>query len=499
MSGGRTITVDDATALDGPEIDVAARVAWVLRMARTTSSSGTQLRALADELGTSAARLSRMETGQLRDGRVVDGYESALGLVEGSLRAPIDILCRTFPQVSPRDADPGSRIETVRELSELTERLQGAVPVTGGEWLRWARATASPGNIGLPERQGLELLTRLVSELARSVSHGYPSRYEALSLVRCSAYGHLVLSVTQEEVARTHAQGLGDLMSAVGEAVTDDALDWCLALLVDEREYVARCGALAIENMGQISGTSFWEGVAPRLLDALGATGPGSSQEEWVTHLVRLVPREVWRSNGRVPARPLPPAAPVPTTSRDESNALWRECVVAARAVGDETGVGEQPMLARLLHDIAFGHWETRAVTSYMLLSGLPVLAGPAGQRVAALVEATEDPRIRARGARRLLGVLHGHDIPLVQRWFTDPDPGLRGAALGVAGSAGRDIPADVLHAGLRDPGTRRLAIYAAGMSGHPGLAGISVAPDLPADVRAAARWWLEQGGRVAE
>ena len=29
-------------------------------------------------------------------------------------------------------------------------------------------------------------------------------------------------------------------MSAVGEAVTDDALDWCLALLVDEREYVAR-------------------------------------------------------------------------------------------------------------------------------------------------------------------------------------------------------------------------------------------------------------------
>ena len=134
-----------------------------------------------------------------------------------------------------------------------------------------------------------------------------------------------------------------------------------------------------------------------------------------------------------------------------------------------------------------------------MLLSGLPVLAGPAGQRVAALVEATEDPRIRARGARRLLGVLHGHDIPLVQRWFTDPDPGLRGAALGVAGSAGRDIPADVLHAGLRDPATRRLAIYAAGMSGHPGLAGIAVAPDLPADVRAAARWWLEQGGRVAE
>ena len=156
-------------------------------------------------------------------------------------------------------------------------------------------------------------------------------------------------------------------------------------------------------------------------------------------------------------------------------------------------------MLARLLHDIAFGHWETRAVTSYMLLERPARPRGsrrPAGGRPGRGDRGSPDP---GRGARRLLGVLHGHDIPLVQGWFTDPDPGLRGAALGVAGSAGRDIPADVLHAGLRDPGTRRLAIYAAGMSGHPGLAGIAVAPDLPADVRAAARWWLEQGGRVAE
>lgn len=500
MSGDRTITVDDATALDGAEIDVSARVAWVLRMARTTAVAGpTQLRALADEIGTSAARLSRMETGQLRDGRVVDGYEAALGMVEGSLRAPIDILCRTFPQVSPRDADPGSRIETVRELSQLTERLQGAEPVTGGEWLRWARATASPGNIGLPERQCLEILVRLVSELARSVSHGYPSRYEALALMRCSAYGHLVLSAAEEEVQRTHAQGLGDLMSAVGEAVTEDALEWCLALLVDDREYVARCGALAIENMGQISGTEFWEGVAPRLLDALDATAPDSSQEEWIAHLVRLVPRQVWRRGGRVPSRPLPSPAPVPSMSRGESNTLWSQCLAVARAVGHETGVGDQPMLARLLYDICFGHWESRAVTAYMLLSGVPLLGRAAGQHVAALVETADDPRIRSRGARRLLGVLHGHAIPSVQRWFTDADPGLRGAALAVTGAAGRDVPDHVLHANLRDPETSRLAIYSAGMSGHPHLAEVASAADQPPDVRAAARWWLDHGGRVVE
>ena len=133
MSGGRTITVDDATALDGAEIDVSARVAWVLRMARTTAGGPTQLRALADD-GTSAARLSRMETGQLRDGRVVDGYEAALGLVAGSLRAPIDILCRSFPH-SAR-ATPNQGAASRASAPPGSPSGAGRRTVTGGEWLR---------------------------------------------------------------------------------------------------------------------------------------------------------------------------------------------------------------------------------------------------------------------------------------------------------------------------------------------------------------------------
>lgn len=491
------ITVDDATALDGADIDVAARVAWLIRMARTTAGDGVRLRPLAEQLGTSAARLSRLETGQLRDGRVVDGYEAVLGLPEGSLRAPVDVLCRTFPSASPPDADPGSRIEDVRELSRLTEVLQDAAPVTGGQWLRWARAMAAPGNIGMPEQHCRDLLVRLVSELARSVSHGYPSRYEALSLVRCSPYGHLVLEVAQQELRRPHAQGLGDLMSAVGEAVTQDALDWCLDLLLDERGYAAQCAALAIENMGQVSDADFWEPVAPRLLSALDATRVGSPQEEWVTHLVRLVPRQVWRDSGLVPSRPLPPAAPAPRMSRDASNAQWQGCLVVAGEVGREAGVGEQPMLARLVHDICFGHWETRAVTAYMLLSGVPVIARAAGPHLAGLVERAEDRRVRARGARRLLGVLHGHEIAPVRRWLTDPDPGLRGAALAVTGAGGGRVDADVLRAAVADPETSRLALYSAGMSAHPALEEIAGAPDP--DVRNAALWWLQHGGRVAQ
>jgi len=209
--------VDDATSLDGRTIDVAARIAWTLRMARLTAGvEDPRMRTVATAIGTSPARLSRAETGQLRDGSLVDGYERALGLPEGSLRAPIDILARTFPWDSPPDVAPGAPISDLAQLSELTERLGAGDSVTGGEWLRWARAISVPGNIGMPIPLARSLVRRLVHELGRSCGHGYPARYEALSQVRCSDYGFLVLESAREEVRHPHAQGLADLFRERG-------------------------------------------------------------------------------------------------------------------------------------------------------------------------------------------------------------------------------------------------------------------------------------------
>jgi hypothetical protein len=493
------ITVDDATPLDGAAVDVAARVAWVLRMARTTAGlPETGLRQLARRLGTSTARLSRMETGQLRDGRLVDAYEEALGLPEGSLRAPVDIACRTFPDASPRDSDPGRVVDGVAELSRLTELLEGPEPAPGGAWLRWARAMSAPGNIGLPERHALPLLERLVSELARSVAHGYHTRYEALALIRCSAYGHLVLDIARTELARPHAHGLGDLMSAVGESTTPDAVDWCLDLLRRGTDREASLGALAIENMGQVGGDRFWADVLPSVVAAFDAAEPGTVAEEWAAHLVRLVPPGVWKGRGLVPARPLPPAPVAVRVSKHQADRRWRECLDAARAIGTETGVGDQPLLARLVHDIAFGPWATRAATSFMLLGAVPALAGRAAAHVARIAEDASDPRVRERAAQRLPGLLNGTDLPLLDRWLSHDDPALRRTAIAVAGSAGRHLPEDVLRRGVLDPATRRRALGAAGLSRHPSLAELAGSPDLPLDVREAAGWWLAAGGRVA-
>lgn len=494
-------TVDDPTPLNGATIDVAARVAWVVRMARVTAEDAgdTRLRTMAQRLGSSAAQLSRVETGQRRDGRLVDGYERELGLPEGSLRAPIDILCRTFPSESPRDLDPGTPVEGVRALSRLTEQLLSDEPVTGGTWLRWARTLAQPGNIALPESMFERLVTRLVDELARSVGHAYPTRYEALALLRCSDYGGLVLEVARAQVARPYAQGLADLMSGVGEAVTADAVDWCVTLLLDEREHVAVCGALALENMAQVAGDDFWPRVATDLLEAFDRVERGSVHEEWIAHLIRLAPRSVWREGGTAPGRPLPPAPSIPAWTRDETNRLWADCEEKAGEVTAELGLSPQPMLARLLFDIAYGHWESRAVTAYMLLSGVPRLMREVGVRMAGCVDDEEDAQVRARMTRRLVGVLQGHPLPSSEQWLRSDDPDRRRTALVAAATAGQVLPRDVLERALVDPETSRQALYALGMSHHPAMPVLASDTALPHDVRGALGWWLERGGRIAQ
>ncbi|GAA1442547.1 hypothetical protein GCM10009641_57370 [Mycobacterium cookii] len=492
--------VDDRTSLDGGTIDVAARTAWTLRMARLTAQvDDNRMKTVAAAIGTSPARLSRAETGQLRDGSLVDGYERVLGLPEGSLRAPIDVLARTFPWTSAVDARPGSPISTVSVLSELTERLEGSEDVTGGEWLRWARAISVPGNVGLPTTLAQRIIDRLVQELSRSCGHGYPTRYEALAKVRCSDYGFLVLRSARHEVDHPHAQGLGDLLSAVGEAATPDALQWCLGLLRAERPYVAMCGALALENMAEISprGT-FWSAVVPALVDAYDVSEPGSQHEEWIAHLIRLAPASTWASASRRPARPLPPAPEVEGFERNEANRQWKQCVAIADEVAGEAGVGEQPMLARMLFDIGFGHWESRAVTAYLLLGSLPALAHPLWDRFGEMVDAEPDERLRHRMARRLHGALAGRLAAPATGWLESPDPVLRSAGMQIVGSSGGRLPLDVVRRALADPDTVRAATYSIGMGGHPVLPDIVADASLHADVRGSAAWWLERGPRVA-
>lgn len=514
MAGGAPPTViSDRTPLQGPVVDVAARIGWVLRTARLTAAGGPpSLHAMAARLGTSVARLHRLETGQVRNGSLVDGYERVLGRPEGSLRAPIDVLCRTFPQQSPGDQDPGGVVSTVRELSDLTARVAPTVrrpgdaaeapydaAVPGGHWLAWARALSHPGAIGMPEWTAHELVTRLLGELNRSVGIAYPMRYEALALLRNGPYGEVVLDVAREALLDPHVQVLNDMMSAVGERVTPDAVAWCLGLLTDDRDRVVVGAVLALENMGTIGGTDdFWAGIVGEVVDRFDETEPGTERWRWLSHLVRLVPPTVATSRVRRLGQRLAPPARVETWSQTRRNQHWTDCEARARAVTDTLGLPEQPMLARLVFDIVVSPYESHAVTSYMLLSGLPLLADPVSEQLVAVAETHPDAVIRERAGRRLAGMLH-HAMPrAAHSWLGGSDPDLRDRALLMAGCAGAAVPDEVLRRAVEDgPRSQRAALYAAGMTRHPLLDELRSHADE--DVAGAAAWWTRQGPRLVE
>ncbi|WP_170219441.1 hypothetical protein [Nocardioides litoris] len=510
MPGRTPLSLEDNTPLDKGAVDVRARCGWVVRMVRLTAPGAPTLKQLAEAAGTNSARLHRLETGALRDGALLDACEEALGAETGSVRAAVDVTCRTFPADSPPDTRPGSPATGVRAVSDLTEALLDAADagevIAAGAWLRWSRAMAAAGAVGLPERLARPLVDRLVDELGRSVGPGYPVRYESLALLRSGPYGHLVVDAARAVVAEPDVQRVADLVSAVSEAVTADAVALAVDLLADDRVRVAEAGALAVENLAAVGPdpAGLWAQLVPSLVDAYVAGCDDPVRWEWLSHLLRLAPVALLRPHqARLPRPPAPKAA-ISDWSASRANAYWSTCEDLARRVCAEASVTYQPMVVRLLFDVAMSHHETRGVTSYMLVGAVPALVGPVADAVAEIAETHDDEVVRARAARRLRGALWGVLPARAEGWVDGPDPVLDATGLALAGAAGTRLDPAAYDDALADPAHRTAALFGLGMAGHPHLA--LLAADRPAgagagavdpEVAGAARWWCRHGARV--
>jgi hypothetical protein len=505
--GAPLAVLDDGTALDGPRIDVGVRVGWVLRTARLTGDGpeGRRLDRLSDmsaalqERGVRAspATLHRLETGQMRDGRLVEGYERVLGRPYGALRAPIDAFCRTFPY-GPADRGAGAR-DAASSASEL-DGLHLAVSrdaVGGSDWLRWARALSQPNALGLPFATARPLVRRLASETGRAYGDGYLTRYEALSLIRRSGYGAIVLDVARAIVADPHVQVLFDLMSAVGESAGHAADRWLLRTLDDERDHVVAGAVIGLENLVATSGGGHvWRRTVAEVVAAYNRREPGSEAWTWLSHLVRLMPPVARAASERQLAHPLAPGPTVTGWSRSRLNEHWSLCEKLAAPVADRHGLPEQPLLARMMFEMALGEHETRAVTSGMLLCALPAVAGSVCAALAELACVHPDPVVRGRTARRLAGATTGTLPDPVRSWWHAPGE-RQGTGLRMAGTAGVPVDEAVLVAATERTETRLPALFAAGMTRHPVLRELAERRSRCPAVRGGAAWWLAEGGRV--
>ena len=163
---------------------------------------------------------------------------------------------------------------------------------------------------------------RLADELCRSVDGRRPrlTRYEALALLRCSAYGDLVDSVLREMILDPDTQVIYDLTSVLSDHPTPALLHWAGAMLRHESIVVARGASYALQSMLVAGGLRVedWEGLVPHFTSAWHDAGSDATRRTVLTDLCAALPPPVQsqiRNTCRVEAEP-PPGPQVWSRSR---------------------------------------------------------------------------------------------------------------------------------------------------------------------------------------
>lgn len=487
----------DGTPLDGPRIDVPARIGWLLRTNRTVA--GVSLRDIAARLqdtgrAVSLPMLSRLERNGGRNGAVVDGYEEALGLDCGALRAPVDALCRTF-HYAPADEDAGLATEPSLERFDRTVEPILAGGGTGGEWLMFAREHERAEPFGLPSALMRPHLERLASEVGRAVGTAYTTRMEALARLRTGAYADLVDGVVCGRALEPGAQVIVDLSAAVAALPTRTLLD-CAGEMLAMDSTLAVCGGVtAMATMASVGGLTRedWLSAVPKVAAAVRAADGDAVKQRCLAQLLMNLPKWFRVGVHELLGRPVETVQTPASWTASRRNAHWSFVERLAADVCARLDVPEQPLLTRLLFEVLYDFRVGRAMTSSYLLLGFP--AGDVLREV--VFEALRNPpdELTAEGLERLLLSVpmpwDGHDVaPLLH----SERPAVARYGLVVAAQAGTVLPAGLVRDRLGDPELSWHALYAAGMARHPVLDSLA-----KTEHNSGAAWWNECGGRVTD
>lgn len=492
-------TVDDRTPLTASRIDIAARIGWLLRTSR--SVAGLSLRQMSAELKAhdvvlSPTSLSRIESEGHRSPGALDGYTRVLGLPDGALRSSVDLLCRSFSYAPPAPPEPA--MDSLQRFSESFEAVTDRAP-TGGDWLRFARQHTSCGAFGLPRTLMEPHVHRMAGELGRSIGTAERTRYEALALLRCSAYADVVDSVLREMILDPDVQVMSFLTSVLSENPTPALLHWAGEMLGHESTLVAHGASYALQSMLVVGGlrAGHWDDLVLHVTRAWRAAD--ATRRAMLTQLCSALPPSVQAQiRATCPVEIEPPAGPR-DFSRSRRNAHYAFARSIAAAACARVGHPEEPLLERLLFEAMFDPRGVRMVTSTFLIAASPL----AGALVPLLVEGRErGPDDASReGALRVAAAVHGGEaLSVVDPLLESADATEFELAAVMVGHSGRHLPQAILERGLSgDQTTVRRTLYGAGMAEDPRLVAIAADRRRTAATRRAARWWIDGGGRITE
>ena len=493
-------TIDDRTPLTASRIDIAARIGWLLRTSR--SLGGLSLREMstalkAHDVTLSATSLSRLESEGQRSAVALDGYAAVLGLPHGALRAPIDILCRSFSYAPPAPPEPVA--QSLERFSESCEAISATSP-SGDAWLDFARHHSSDGGFGLPTTLMEPHVRRLADELFRSVQVvARLTRYEALALLRCSAYGDLVDSVLREMILEPDAQVGYDLTDVLSAKPTPALLRWAGAMLRHESIAVARGASFALQGMLVIGGLRVedWESLVPHFTSAWHDAD--ATRRTVLTDLCAALPPPVQaqiRNKCRIEAEP-PPGPQVWSRTRRSAHYGFARSIAGDACA--RLGHHEEPLLERLLFEAMYDPRGVRMATSAMVLAVTPFARALAP----VLVERRGDgPDEAGRSAAMRIAVwCHaGEELPAADPLLRTGNAQEFEAAVMIAERSGRSLSQDALERGVSGAETTvRKTLHCLGTAEDPRLADIASDRRLPDSTRRAARWWMGRGGRILE
>ncbi len=446
----------------------------------------------------SASSLSRLETEGVRDGAVVSGYEQVLGIEEGRLRGVVDAICRTFGYAPP-DRAPFPPALGLVEFSALVDTVSGPES-TGGEWLRFACQHQRPQGFGLTLGEMTPLVHKLASELNRSYGHAHVSRYEALAILRCSPYADLVEEVARARAMAPDTQVVLDLASVVSELPTPRLLVWAGQLLNHDSLALVRGGEIMVQNMRSVGGLADedWSLLEQPLLSAFQRDPADRARQALLTQLFRTLPPSL-RSALRPRLAGQLTAAPVtPNWSKTRNNLDHETARRLASASAAIVGLPEEPMLQRLFFEALFDFRGPHISTACLMLRASPFAVGVSESLLDLATADTADPDDRASARSRVAMVGIPTERSDLDEWLASTDPWFVRTAYLLAGERGHLLSDAQLAAGLAgDPDDQELVLRAAGLAGDPRLTEVSLDARRSPDVRAAAAYWLREGGLV--
>lgn len=493
----------DSTDLNGPRIDVGARIGWLLRISREgrgVNLADMSKRLAGGQAAISVASISSLERSGQRNGRLIDAYEEALDLPSGQLRAPVDTICRVFAYGLDDRAPLLAGPTGLARLDGLLERVH-AGEATGGDWLTLARGLSIDQVWVVPSRHVRPLVDRLLREVVRAVGTAYVTRYEAIAVLRRGGYADLVEDAVRAMIAEEGAQLVAiTVLCAAAEQPSARLLAWVASLLSDPVLPVLRGAALAMENMRAIGGIAEddWRVVVPHFWAAYEAGAAQPERGQVLTTLYKNLTPALRREIQEGLSGPLTPVYVPASWAADYRNVHYAVCERLAQDVTATLGLGEQPLVARMLFELIYDFRGTRVHAAAFLLMASP-LVDALQCRLACLSVEGFDETTRAGALRGLRHLQVPRGREQLQTWFDGTRPHDSPQALLVAGNAGLRLDDVLLDQAVDDSTLSLTTVECLGLVRHPALAAVAEDPRRSEAVRASAGWWLQVGGRVTD